>query len=85
MKMFKRKREDINQKEYEFKDDMDDIFTIMPNYTDGYKQEEDDDIILVDISSDIDIEQGMCSSLTIAQAKEVIKSLKEIVDFVENN
>ena len=70
-------RESVNSKRYEIK-----CIVIEPNYVEGYKTKSDDKIWFTTLDTE-DEENELSVSLSISNAKELIESLQEIVDYVE--
>lgn len=71
------KRESVNSKRYEIE-----CIVIEPNYGEGYKTKSDDKICFTTLDTE-DEENELSVSLSISNAKELIDSLQEIVDYVE--
>jgi len=74
------KREDMNFKKYEIECADNEKLSIEANYNEGYKANKDYKICLT-ITSDCNDELSV--SLSISNAKELIESLQEIIDYVE--
>ena len=72
------RKEDIGKKEWEFTSRLGDIFKITPNrkdYKDG-----DNRSICFELNNNC---YTLCYGVTIDQAKEIIKALQKIIDYVE--
>ena len=73
--------EDINKKEWEFIDSLDNKIRITPNNTNGYNSSNEP--ILLDMRED-EYDDSALIGLSIDQAKQIISALTEIVEFVES-